>query len=92
MTTKKKTVRTVIFTFCIIVIAGAWRIIQYVIDMQYSKLAPSQLDDDSAYVWMKTCKPFSNWLSFFCIIVILFFVILIIRIWAKKNAPAPEKS
>ena len=84
MTTKRKNVKTIIFALFILVLCGLWKIAQYIIDM----LAPGQVDDDSTYVWMKTEGTVTTITSFLFILVILFFLILIIRVWVKNNVTA----
>ena len=88
MTTKRKNVKTIIFALFILVLCGLWKIAQYIIDMQYAQLAPGQVDDDSTYVWMKTEGTVTTITSFLFILVILFFLILIIRVWVKNNVTA----
>ncbi len=80
----KKIRETLLWIFALLFIGGiADKLIQYAITMYYSGIAPSQLDDDSAYSIMQTEAPVQNVYIFIKIVVVILVIWRIIKIWTK---------
>jgi hypothetical protein len=85
---KKELLKTLLWVFTGLGWAGLNKLAVYLVEMQYSaKVAPNQVDDDSAYTVLKTHNSLMNvidYIYFAGFVVIIFFIA---TIWMKRMKP-----
>lgn len=93
---KKQIVKTIIAVISIIIWSGVYRWGKYLLDMSYSSLATSQVNDDNAYYQAaKYAESLKSVIGFAYLIVLVLIIIWLISIWVKyariKNAENTEE-
>jgi len=74
---------TIILVIAMVVWGGLLQVATYLVDQYYAKLAPQQVDDDSAYTIMHTSGPVHNIIWIVGIGVFILLIWFIIRGWVK---------
>lgn len=83
---KNKGIKTLLWLLIAALWTGAQRLSSYIIEMQYtSKVAPNQVDDDNAYVVLKTHGTASSVIDYVYLIGLALIFWMIRRVWTNNN-------
>ncbi len=74
---------TIILVIVMVVWGGLLQVANYLVNQYYAKLAPQQVDDDSAYTIMHTSGMVHNIVWFVGFGVFILLIWFIIRAWVK---------
>jgi hypothetical protein len=81
---RKKLFKTIMFVIVLILWGGLWKLIDYLVAMQYASVATDQINDDSTYTLLKTQGMINNIIMLIVVLGFLSLLFLIIRVWFKK--------
>ncbi len=85
-----KRFKTFIYVILLFIWCGLWKLAQYKIDMAYSSVAASQVDDDSSYSLLRvqsTVESITNVIAWVGIIVLIY---LIYRVWFRRSKDSTQ--
>ena len=83
---RKKIIKTALLLVAMAVWSGIVRWVRYKLEMYYSKVAPNQMDDDSAYSTLQTHNSVGTIIFIVCFLVYILLALQIYFVWAEKKA------